>query len=61
MSIGPAVQDKKRETDFQDGRSRFHLGLPIGTISAIFYLQVTPMLLTKFRVNWLRGVREVGF
>ena len=29
-----------------------HLGFTIGTILAIFYLQVTPMLPTKFRVNW---------
>ena len=28
-----------------------HLGFPIGTILAIFDLQVTPMLPTKFRVN----------
>ena len=28
------------------------LGFTIGTILAIFDLQVTPMLPTKFRVNW---------
>ena len=32
----------------QDGD---HLGFPIGTILAIFDLQVTPMLPTKFKVN----------
>ena len=38
-----------------------HLGFPIGTILAIFDLQVTPMLPTKYRVNWPRGVGGVGF
>ena len=28
---------------------------------AIFDLQVTPMLPTKYRVNWPRGVGGVGF
>ena len=28
------------------------LGFPIRTILAVFYLQVTPMLPTKFQVNW---------
>ena len=46
------VQEKKRKTDFQDGRHGGYLGFPIGTILAIFDLQVTPMLPTKFRVNW---------
>ena len=41
-----------RRTDFQDGG---HLGFPIGIILAIFYLQVTQMLPTKFRVNWPYG------
>ena len=35
-----------------------HLGFPIGTILAIFDLQVTLMLPTKFRVNWLLGLGE---
>ena len=30
-----------------------HLGFPIGRILATFDLKVTPMLPTKFRVNWL--------
>ena len=34
--------------DFQDDRHGGHLGFPIGTILAIFDLQVTPMLPTKF-------------
>ena len=47
-SIGLSVQEKKRKVDFQDGG---HLGFPIGTILAIFDLQVTPMLSTQFKVN----------
>ena len=30
-------------------------------VSSIFDPQVTPMLPTKFRVNWPRGVRAAGF
>ena len=48
-SIGLSVQAKKRKIDFQDGS---HFGFPIKMILAIFYLQVTPMLPTKFQVNW---------
>ena len=47
-SIGFSVQ-KKRNIDYQDGS---HLGFPNGTILAIFNLQVTPMLPSKFGVNW---------
>ena len=46
---------------FQDGRHGSHLGFPIGMILAIFDLQVTPMLPTKYRVNWPRRVGGVGF
>ena len=35
-----------------------HLGFPIGTILAIFDLQVTSMLPTMFGVNWLLGLEE---
>ena len=35
----------------QDGGTGGHLEFPIGTILAFFYLQVTPMLPTKFKVN----------
>ena len=35
-----------------------HLGFTIGTILAIFDLQVTPMLHSKFGVNWLNGSGE---
>ena len=43
--FGLGEEAKKR---FQDG----HLGFPIGTILAIFYLPVTQMLPTKFQVTW---------
>ena len=43
---------------FSDGS---HLGFPIGTILAIFDLLVTPMLPTKYRVNWPKGVGGIGF
>ena len=50
----------------EEAKNRFsshgrHLGLPIGMILAIFDLQVTPMLFTKYLVNWPRGIRGVGF
>ena len=35
-----------------------HLGFPIGTILAIFDLTVTPMLPSKFGVNWPFGSGE---
>ena len=46
----------KRKIDFQDGGNGGHLGFPIGTILAVFDLQVTPMLSTKFRVNGHLGL-----
>ena len=52
--IGLWVQEK-RKIDFQDGHHGGHLGIPIGIILAIFDLQVTSMLTTKFQVNWLFG------
>ena len=59
-SIALSVQEKKFKTDFQDGRHGHNLGFPIVTIWAIFHLQVTPMLLTKFRVNWPFSSEEEG-
>ena len=53
--FGLSVQKKKRKIDFQDGGHGGHLGFPIGTILAIFYLQVTLMLSSKFGVNWPFG------
>ena len=43
---------------FQDGHHGGHFGFTIGTILAIFDLQVTSMLSTKFRVNWPFGSEE---
>ena len=54
-STGLLVQEKKRKIDFQDGG---HLGFPIGTILAIFDLQVILMLPSKFGVSWPFGSRE---
>ena len=44
--------------DFQDSHIGGHLGFQIGTILANFDLQVTPMLPTKFQVNWSFGSGE---
>ena len=41
-----------RKIDFQDGGHGGHRGNTIGTILAIFDLQVTPMLPSKFGVKW---------
>ena len=57
-SIGFWVQEKKRKIDFQDDCHGGHLGFQIGMILAIFDLQVTPMLPSKFRVNWNFGSGE---
>ena len=57
-SIGLSVQEKKRKIDFQDGGHGGHLGFQIGTILAIFDLQVTLMLPSNFGVNWPFGSGE---
>ena len=49
-SIGLSVQEKRRKIDY--------LGFPLSTILAIFDLQVTPMLPSKFGVNWPFGSGE---
>ena len=54
-SIGLLVQEKKRKIYLQDGCHGGHLGFTIGTILAIFDLQVPLMLSTKFQVNWPFG------
>ena len=59
-SIALSVQEKKFKTDFQDGCHGSNLEFPIATIWAIFYLQVIPMLPTKFRVNWPFNSEEEG-
>ena len=56
-STGLSVQEK-RKIDFQDGGHGGHLGFPIGTILAIFDLQVTLMLPSKFGVNRPFGSEE---
>ena len=57
-STGLWVQEKKRKIDFQDGGHGAHPGFMIGMILSIFDLQVTPMLPTKFGVNWPFGLGE---
>ena len=54
-SIALSVPEKKFKIDFQDGRN---LRFPIGMIWVIIDLQDTPMLPTKFRVNWPFGSEE---
>ena len=54
----PEQSSGELKIDFQDGDHGGHLGFPIGTILATFDLQVTPMLPTKFRVNWRFGLEE---
>ena len=43
--------EKKQKIDFQDSHHGNHHGSTIGMVLAIFDLQVTPMLPTKFLVN----------
>ena len=50
-----------RKTDFQDGCHGGQFGFSIRKVLASFDLHVTLMLPTKFRVNYPRGVEEVGF
>ena len=57
-SIGLLVQEKQQKIDLQDGFHGGHLDFPIGTILAIFDLQVTMMLPSKFGVNCLLGLGE---
>ena len=54
-SNGLSFQEKKRKIDFHEGG---HHGFSIGTILAIFILQITPMLPTNFQVNWPLGSGE---
>ena len=53
-----AVWFRKSEIDFQEGRHGGHLEFRIGTILAIFDLQVTQMLPNKFRASWPFGSAE---
>ena len=49
------LREEAKKKDFQDGDHGGHLGFPISMILAIFDLQVTLMLPTKFGVNWPFG------
>ena len=55
ISMGLSIQEKKLKIDFQDGNCGGHLVFLIRAILAIFDLQVTLMILTKFQVNWTSG------
>ena len=61
VSIGLSVQEKKQKIDFQVGGHGGYFGISNGTILAGFDLQVTRMLPSKFRFNWLKGVGGVCF
>ena len=52
-----SIQEKFK-IDFQDGNCGSHLGFSIGTILAIFDLQVNPMILTKF---WISNQKNFTF
>ena len=52
------VKEKNFKIDFQDSSCGFSPEYPIVTILAIFDLQVTLMLPTKFPVNWSFGSGE---
>ena len=54
----PFGSGEEAKIDFQDGGHGGHLGFPIGTILAIFDLQVTLMVPSKFGVNWPFGSGE---
>ena len=56
--MGLVIQEKKFKIDFQDGNCGGHLVSPIGTILAIFALQVISTILTKFQANWPFGSGE---
>ena len=43
---------EEAKIDFQDGGHGGHLGFPVEEIFASFDPQYTPMLPTKFQVNW---------
>ena len=57
------MQEKKLNIDFQDSGHGGHLGFLIRMILAIFDLQVTLMLPTKFRVMdfWVQKKRKIDF
>ena len=58
MSIDLSVQEKKLKIDFKDGDHGGHLVVLNETILAIFDVQVTQMLPTKFQIRWPFGSGE---
>ena len=56
--LGLLAEEKKIKIDFQHGCRGGHLGFSTGMISAIFDLQVAPILPIKFRFNWPLGSGE---
>ena len=56
ITLHSFLGQKKRKIDFQDGPHGSHLGFQIGMILAIFDLQVTSMLPTKFQVSWKQKI-----
>ena len=59
-SIVLSVQEKKFKTDFQDGHMAAIWDFLSQRFELFFYLQVTLMLPTKFRVNWPFSSEEEG-
>ena len=53
-----SVQEKTLKIYFKYGGHGGQLGFPIGTILAIFDVQVTSLLPTKFQVSWPFGSGE---
>ena len=48
----PLGSGEEAKIEFQNGGNVGHLGFPIGTILALFDLQVSPMFPAKLQVNW---------
>ena len=64
VSIGISVQEEKRKIDFQDCGHGGHFGFLIGTIFAIFDLQVTWCFLPSFKLTGLlvqKKKRKIDF
>ena len=59
-SIALSVQEKKFKTDFQDGGHGAIWDFLSQRFELFFYLQVTLMLPTKFRVSWPFSSEEEG-
>ena len=51
-SFGLSLKEKYFKLDFQDGCHGGHLGFPVRTFLAFFDIHVTPILPSKFWVNW---------